>query len=252
MLFETVLMFITSVWALTINTNAVAEEPNHNTSNLITWPWNSSEKLFTLLPVDDIPLYQFVEYITNETEKRDPKVHNLHIRHFYFYTHIYLTSMFNLDRELSLVAVHDNQLLGANMVFSIEKLKLMYAPAEIGHVLDFVLPCYAAARPPISANPGTHALVSTLRASASVEVNKALIQETTNLIRTSTPIGSYHLIWENRGTMDDFLQLIGYELLFCGNQSMKSLCDWTKTGVPASVAETLCLFRWTNFGTVPL
>ncbi|KAA0185549.1 hypothetical protein FBUS_06022 [Fasciolopsis buskii] len=138
------------------------------------------------------------------------------------------------------------------MVYSIARLDSMYAPSMIGQVLDFVLPCYAAARPPISGNSETRSLVSTLRPSSSVQVNEALIERTTELIKESSPIGSYHLVWENRDVMDDFLHRLGYELVFCGTESVDKQCDWSKMGVPQSVAKSLCLYRWINHSTFGL
>lgn len=107
-------------------------------------------------------------------------------------------------------------ILGANMVYSIARLDSMYAPSMIGQVLDFVLPCYAAARPPISGNSETRSLVSTLRPSSSVQVNEALIERTTELIKESSPIGSYHLVWENRDVMVRlvYISIVSLSLLY--------------------------------------
>ncbi|THD27184.1 hypothetical protein D915_002129 [Fasciola hepatica] len=221
-----------------------------NTTNFMTLSSRLLKKPLILVPFTEIPLYQYVQYITNETEKNDPKVRDVHIKHFYFYTHIYLASLFNADKKLSLVALQDEQILGANMVLPVDQIKSMYAPTQIRHVLDFVRKCYAAGRPQISRNPGTQALVSTLRPASSVEVNKAIIEETTNLIQMSTSVGSYHLLWENSNGMNDFLQPLGYEILFCGKNTTNNPCNWIQMGVLSSVAETLCLYRWTNRGVV--
>ncbi|VDP66467.1 unnamed protein product [Echinostoma caproni] len=126
----------------------------------------------------------------------------------------------------------------------------MYAPAEIADVLDFVIPCYAASRPTLSDSNTMQSFVSTLRAASSLDVNKAMIAETTRILREKTPIGSYHLLWENRTEMDDFLHQTGYQRLYCGNQSEDNPCDWTKMKLPASVAENLCIYRWINTKTV--
>lgn len=73
-------------------------------TNFMGFSSNLLHKPLNLVPFIEIPLYQFVEYITNETEKHDPKVRDVHIKHFYFYTHIYLASLHNADREFSLVS----------------------------------------------------------------------------------------------------------------------------------------------------
>lgn len=73
-------------------------------SKVIESPAKSAKRPFNLVTSDKVPLYKYVRYIVNETEQRDPKVRDSHIEQSDLYTHIYLASLFHVDRKFSLVS----------------------------------------------------------------------------------------------------------------------------------------------------
>ncbi|GAA31702.2 hypothetical protein CSKR_104064 [Clonorchis sinensis] len=204
-------------------------------------PVNPQPKSFQIVPVHAVPFYKLVRYFTTQTERRDPKVYELNISHFQYYTHIY-HAWKEANTQYSVVAVmkktHD--FIGANMVYAVNDLTKMYAPDTIGDVLDFVTTCYKTLR---TSNHSV-GLVSTLRPYTSESVNKAMIREVTNRFKQTAPTNSYHLLWENSTTMNSFLMDLSYEKMFCGNSTIpENKCDWTSMGLPPAVTNSLCIYR---------
>ncbi|OON13862.1 hypothetical protein X801_10357, partial [Opisthorchis viverrini] len=204
-------------------------------------PVNLPPEAFQIVQVHGVPFYKLVRYFTTQTERRDPKVYELNISHFQYYTHIY-HAWKEASIHYSAVAIKKTtrEIVGANMVYVVHHLMKMYAPDTIGEVLDFVIACYKTLR------PSNHSvgLVSTLRPHVSELVNKAMIQDVTNRFMQTAPANSYHLLWENSTTMDSFLKDLSYEKMFCGNSTIpENKCDWTSMGLPPAVSNSLCIYR---------
>ncbi|TGZ70964.1 hypothetical protein CRM22_002891 [Opisthorchis felineus] len=204
-------------------------------------PVNLPSETFQIVQVNGVPFYKLVRYFTAQTEHRDPKVYELNISHFQYYTHIY-HAWKEANTHYSAVAItkKTREIVGANMVYAVNHLMKMYAPGTIGEVLDFVTACYKTLR---TSNHSV-GLVSTLRPHASESVNKAMIREVTSRFKQIAPTNSYHLLWENSTTMDSFLSDLSYEKMFCGNSTVpENKCDWTSMGLPPALTNSLCIYR---------
>ncbi|XP_018648479.1 hypothetical protein Smp_173630 [Schistosoma mansoni] len=166
---------------------------------------NQSNKGYVIKTITSAPLYRIVSYFTNLTEEGEAKVHDLDIPHSMYYTHIYLAWK-SADQLMSSITLQaddsESKLNGANLVLSTSKLGDMYAPGRITSVLDFVTKCYEWAKPNTPPIPSSSAFISTLRVSATNEINRALIKYTAEQFLRATTHGSYHYVWERNSKMN--------------------------------------------------
>ncbi|VDP70091.1 unnamed protein product [Echinostoma caproni] len=166
-----------------------------------------SDKHIVLINSNEVPFYHLVHYFTRETMHNEPQVHDLNIAYFLYYTHMYFAWM-QVEPNLSVVAVEQgsnhSELYGANMALPIPALTTMYAPGNITKVLAFVRECYEHVREVNHLNKTAHAFVSTLRTSATLEINQKLVEETTKRFREMSEPGAYHLLWEDQTLMVSF------------------------------------------------
>ncbi|CAL8107613.1 unnamed protein product [Calicophoron daubneyi] len=225
--------------------------PSHKTpSETLAITGNGSTPNVTVSSIWKVPFYQIVNYTTKNTERYDPKVHDLHIQHLTYYTHVFFSWM-EADSDLSVVATYSDvsgqRIAGTNTVYNISKLSAMYAPDEITLVLNFVRRCYEHAKPASAESRNTPGYVSTLRAYDSDDINKLLVGETVRRFRLTSPPGSYHLAWETGAKMDNFMTSHNYTVHLCGNSvGPSNPCDWKLMGLPAEMADDLCLYRLIN------
>ncbi|KAF8572455.1 hypothetical protein P879_00071 [Paragonimus westermani] len=188
-----------------------------------------------------VPFYKLISYFVTQTLQHDPKVHDVGMTTLAYYTHIY-HAWLDVEPRFTVVATDStgNELVGANMVLELTKLPRMYAPGNITRVLDFVIPCYNSVRPKFhSSVPG---YISTLQAFASENVYRSLIKLTTKQFLKLAPRRSYHLLWANSTTSDQFLKNLTYERVACGDDPA-GLCNWTQFDKAMVWARTLCVYR---------
>uniref|UniRef100_A0A5K4F2M1 N-acetyltransferase domain-containing protein n=2 Tax=Schistosoma mansoni TaxID=6183 RepID=A0A5K4F2M1_SCHMA len=211
---------------------------------------NQSNKGYVIKTITSAPLYRIVSYFTNLTEEGEAKVHDLDIPHSMYYTHIYLAWK-SADQLMSSITLQaddsESKLNGANLVLSTSKLGDMYAPGRITSVLDFVTKCYEWAKPNTPPIPSSSAFISTLRVSATNEINRALIKYTAEQFLRATTHGSYHYVWERNSKMKKFMEKLNYEQVICGGtESFYNPCDWTLMGLEPKKAKEQCLYRLIN------
>ncbi|KAF7262545.1 hypothetical protein EG68_00160 [Paragonimus skrjabini miyazakii] len=188
-----------------------------------------------------VPFYKLISYFVTQTLQHDPKVHDVSMTTLAYYTHIY-HAWLDVEPQFTVVATDStgNELVGANMVLELTKLARMYAPGNITRVLDFVIPCYNSVKPKVHSNvPG---YISTLQAFASENVYRSLIKLTTEQFLKLAPQKSYHLLWANSTTSDQFLKNLNYKRIVCGDDSA-GLCNWTRFDKAMVWARNLCVYR---------
>ncbi|KAF7255547.1 hypothetical protein EG68_07971 [Paragonimus skrjabini miyazakii] len=188
-----------------------------------------------------VPFYKLISYFVTQTLQHDPKVHDVGVTTLAYYTHIY-HAWLDVEPQFTVVATDStgNELVGANMVLELTKLARMYAPGNITRVLDFVIPCYNSVKPKVHSNvPG---YISTLQAFASENVYRSLIKLTTEQFLKLAPQKSYHLLWANSTTSDQFLKNLNYKRIVCGDDSA-GLCNWTRFDKAMVWARNLCVYR---------
>ncbi|CAH8510629.1 unnamed protein product [Dicrocoelium dendriticum] len=120
-----------------------------------------------------------------------------------------LCSECNKDQIAIRIQLGRWQVLGSNMVITLSNMKYLFIPAKMSPLFEFLFACYSwVAEPSDGGAYEADVYVSNFRTTRDVDINKALLAESSKRFLQKAFPGSLYVIWESRNSMVRVVRIV--------------------------------------------